>query len=284
MDPQQRLVLERGYEALHISKMGRAMLLDSLTGIFVGISFTAFEEALNASPIGATVYAATGSSHAVASGRLAYVLGTHGPCLTIDTACSSSLVGSHSSIRALQRHECPAALSSGVNMLLDARVMLGNSIAGFTSATGASHTFDIRADGYARGEAIDTTVCRRAVSTLTSVRMVGSAIRQDGRSASLTAPNGSAQRRLFTAALEATGEAPSAMLRIDQSGETFHGELTRAVGAIALDGVTTEIAGEVREHGAGSASPQHLPRHHHRAVDVDGHHTPPVLKRVVEQT
>ena len=32
--------------------------------------------------------------------------------------------------------------------------MLGNAIAGFTSVRGRSHTFDRRADGYARGEAI----------------------------------------------------------------------------------------------------------------------------------
>ena len=64
--------------------------------------------------------------------------------------------------------------------------MLGNAIAGFTSIRGRSHTFDVRADGYARGEAIDALVCRRAGEVVASVE--GSAVRQDGRSASLTAP------------------------------------------------------------------------------------------------
>ena len=84
-------------------------------------------------------------------------------------------------------------------MLLDAGTMRGNAIAGFTSITGRSHTFDNRADGYARSEAIYTVVCRRAESA--PVRLLGSAIRQDGRSASLTAPNGQAQQGVLSASL-----------------------------------------------------------------------------------
>ena len=72
-DPQQRLLLERGYAAMHAAEMDRAALQKSLTGVFVGISFMAFEEALHTSPLGGSVYAATGIALSVASGRL-YVL------------------------------------------------------------------------------------------------------------------------------------------------------------------------------------------------------------------
>ena len=64
-------------------------LLAKQAGVFVGISMLDFDAVLHTSPLGTTVYAATGSSHAIASGRLAYALGTHGPCLSIDTACSA---------------------------------------------------------------------------------------------------------------------------------------------------------------------------------------------------
>ena len=71
--------------------------------------------------------------------------------------------------------------------------------AGMTSARGRSHTFDSRADGYARGEACGGVVIERRSNT-TVLGLLGSAVRQDGRSASLTAPNGSAQRGLLLAA------------------------------------------------------------------------------------
>ena len=82
--------------------------------------------------------------------------------------------------------------------------MRGNAVAGFTSVKGRSHTFDVRADGYARGEAIDVVACRlgtgnEAVASFAS--MAGSTIRQDGRSASLTAPNGQAQQGVLGASL-----------------------------------------------------------------------------------
>ena len=71
MDPCQRLVLERGYEALHDAALYRAALGGSLTGVFLGFSGTEFAQVLAASPAGGSVYAATGSTSSVASGRAA---------------------------------------------------------------------------------------------------------------------------------------------------------------------------------------------------------------------
>jgi acyl carrier protein len=89
MDPQQRLLLEHGYAALHGAGLRRDVLMGSLTGVFLGISANDFAEALGAST---SVYAATGVSLAIASGRLSYVLGLHGPAVASDTACSATLV------------------------------------------------------------------------------------------------------------------------------------------------------------------------------------------------
>ena len=48
--------------------------------------------------------------------------------------------------------------------------------------------------------------------------MVGSAVRQDGRSASLTAPNGQAQRALLRVALADAGVGPAEMVRVEVHG------------------------------------------------------------------
>eukprot|EP00966_Prymnesium_polylepis_P327852 7383684-Prymnesium_polylepis.1 len=78
-------------------------------------------------------------------------------------------------------------------------VGLSFAVAGMTSARGRSHTFDERADGYARGEACGAVVLGGGGVADTLV-VLGSAVRQDGRSASLTAPNGQAQQGLLAAA------------------------------------------------------------------------------------
>ena len=107
MDPQQRLLLEHGYAALHDTLLDRAALLSSLTGVFLGIAAAEFAQLLSASAAGSSVYAATGSTHSIACGRLSYVLGLHGPCVAYDTACSAALTASHAGLRALQLAECP---------------------------------------------------------------------------------------------------------------------------------------------------------------------------------
>eukprot|EP00964_Phaeocystis_antarctica_P095599 scaffold62037_cov51-Phaeocystis_antarctica.AAC.1 len=72
----------------------------SATGVFLGICSNDFAEVLRASPAGRSVYAATGSSHSIAAGRLSFVLGLQGPCVSFDTACSSALAAGHAAWRA----------------------------------------------------------------------------------------------------------------------------------------------------------------------------------------
>tara|TARA_B110000046_G_C13023685_1_gene412596 strand:- start:3048 stop:6788 length:3741 start_codon:yes stop_codon:yes gene_type:complete len=220
MDPQQRMLLERGYAALHAAGLPKARLMGSVTAVNVGQWASEFSDVLKRTDLIRSVYAATGYACSVTCGRVSYVLGMQGPCASYDTACSASLVANHGSMRALQRLECEDALSAGVNMILDAGAMLGNSTAGFTSVKGRSHSFDSRADGYARGEAIDALTCSKSnVSEASSApEMVGSAIRQDGRSASLTAPNGRAQQGVLNASITDAQLAPEDVALLEAHG------------------------------------------------------------------
>eukprot|EP00966_Prymnesium_polylepis_P115802 2676907-Prymnesium_polylepis.1 len=173
------------------------MLNGSLGGVFLGIAANEFGQLLASSPAGASVYSATGSSHSVASGRLSYVLGLHGPCVSYDTACSAALVASHAAFRALQRDECVMGLAVGVNLMLSPVTGASFALAGMTSPNGRSHTFDARANGYARGEACGGVALLCETVKVTAAMLHGSAVRQDGRSASLTAPSGQAQQSLL---------------------------------------------------------------------------------------
>ena len=75
-------------------------------------------------------------------------------------------------------------------------VSVAFSAAGMLSGSGRCHTFDRRADGYCRGEGCAAFLLSRGDSE--KVAISGTAVQQDGPSASPTAPNGSSQRRLIT--------------------------------------------------------------------------------------
>ena len=97
-------------------------------------------------------------------------------------------------LRVLQLAECHVGLAVGVALVLTPGVSTSFAIAGRTSARGRSHTFDTRADGYARGEACGGAALASVGAV--SMSLCGSAVRQDGRSASLPAPNGQAPQGL----------------------------------------------------------------------------------------
>ena len=85
-----------------------------------------------------------GDSVNVASGRLSFVLGLHGPCKTIDTACSSGLSAAHSAADAVRSSESVHAVAAAVSLKLRPQGTL--FLAGGTvSPDGRCKTFDISA-------------------------------------------------------------------------------------------------------------------------------------------
>lgn len=200
LDPQQRLLLDLGGET-----STAADPLPRDTGVALGAVFNDFVDACGAET---GVYALTGSALAAASGRLSFAFGWHGPCLTVETACSSALVACHVAATHLRGAECAHHLAAGVNLMLTPRTMAFVAAAGALSTTGRSRVYDVRADGYARSEGA-------VIAVLAAVDAAGHAchhphlaatvVRQDGRSASLTAPNGSAQALLLHAVLAHAG-------------------------------------------------------------------------------
>ena len=130
------------------------------------------------------------------------MLGLTGPCVSYDTACSAALSAAHGGQRALLGGECVTSVVSGVMVITAARIGSRFAKAGMTSPNGRCHTWDARADGYVRGEACGTVVLRSSLDGIRgTTHFVGTAVRQDGRSASLTAPSGVSQRELLVAAL-----------------------------------------------------------------------------------
>ena len=157
----------------------------------------------------------TGTGHCFVSGRLSYVLNLHGACESIDVACSAALVACHDAHLAVRTGDCSTALLAGVNMIFLPSTLDGYAAAGLTSPTGVPYVFDRRASGFVRGEGCGTSAVQRAERGAQKALpfVIGSAVRQDGRSASLTAPNGRAQQLLLSGVIIASAGIQPTELR-----------------------------------------------------------------------
>ncbi len=225
MDPQQRLLLEVTWEALENAGQAPDKLSGSRTGVFVGICTSDYSDlqlrSLDVTKLDA--YHASGIAHSIASGRLSYVLGLQGPCVTLDTACSSSLVAVHLASQSLRGRECNLALVGGVNVILSPDAFIALSKASMLAPDGRCKTFDASADGYARGEGCGVVVLKRLSDALAEGDRVlalvrGSAINQDGPSSGLTAPNGPSQASVIRDALASGGIRPAEVSYVETHG------------------------------------------------------------------
>src|ERR1700759_4862515 len=214
IDPQHRLLLETAWQAVEHSGTAPSALANTKTGVFVGLGTHDYlgliSEQLSYAEIEA--YVAIGTSSAAGAGRISYGLGLHGPAVSVDTACSSSLVAVHQACQALRFGECDLALAGGVNVMLSAKTAMTFSHAHMLAPDGKCKTFDASADGYVRGEGCGVILVKRledAIRDGDRIRAVirGSAVNQDGASGGLTVPNGVAQQRVITEALECAGVA-----------------------------------------------------------------------------
>jgi acyl transferase domain-containing protein/SAM-dependent methyltransferase len=224
MDPQQRLLLEVGWEALENAAIAPAVLGGSRTGVFVGIAGSDFaQRVLDQDSERLDGYMASGASHAVAAGRLAYALDLSGPCMSIDTACSSSLVAISAACDSLRLGRSNLALAGGVSLILSPETTIILAKAGMLSPSFRCRSFDAAADGFVRGEGCGVVVLKRLTDAERDgdrIRAVirGTAVNQDGRSSGLTAPNGPAQQSLLRDALSDADVRPGQVQYIEAHG------------------------------------------------------------------
>eukprot|EP00883_Tetradesmus_obliquus_P011533 jgi/Sobl393_1/4315/SZX67650.1 len=265
IDPQQRLLMDLYYEAAAPSAAAAAaaaavgqasstLAARQAVGVYVGISAVDYNKLASRLQLSLTAYSATGSlSLSVAAGRLSYSFGLKGPSLAIDTACSSSLVAAHAALSGLRLGHCAAAAVGGVNLQLIPDTPASFQKAGMLSPEGRCKTLDASADGYVRAEAAGIILLQQldlqqpAAAPLAI--LAASSVNQDGRSSSLTAPNGPAQQELLRAALVDAGLAPDGL-----SCLSMHGTGTSLGDPIEVGAFTEVFSAQAAAAAAGSAA------------------------------
>lgn len=208
IDPQHRLLLETSWEAMEHAGLSLETIADSLTGVFVGLTFGDYH--LLSADAHATEgpYGFTGTSFSMGSGRIAYALGVHGPAITVDTACSSGLTAVHLACRSLHEGESDLALAGGAHVALDPRKAAAGSAQGMLSPTGRCHAFDVAADGFVSSEGCVVVLLKRLPDALRDGDRIlavigGTAANQDGHSLNIATPSVTAQTAVYRAALAA---------------------------------------------------------------------------------
>jgi polyketide synthase 5 len=210
MDPQQRLLLEVSWEAVEHAGLAPASLAGSLTGVFVGLAHNDYAVITAGAGALAHAYGFTGSAFSMASGRIAYTLGLHGPAITVDAACSSGLLTVHMACRSLHEGESDFALAGGCMVMLEPMVSSSASAQGMLSPTGRCHAFDVAADGFVRSEGCAVVLLKRLPDALRDGDRIlavlrGTAANQDGRTKTISTPSLAAQVAVYRKALASGG-------------------------------------------------------------------------------
>ncbi|RDL42230.1 Acyl transferase hydrolase [Venustampulla echinocandica] len=211
MDPQQRQLLEVVYEGFENAGLTLEQMHGSLFGCFVGSYAVDYQDMQFRDPEDRATGITVGAGRAILSNRISHFFNLKGASMTIDTACSGSLVSVDVACRYLQTRQINGAVVAGANLYLspDQNQDMG-AMRVTSSATGKCHTFDAKADGYCKAEAVNVVILKRLDDALRDgdpIRAIirGTSTNSDGWTPGIASPAAEAQAIAIRAAYEAAG-------------------------------------------------------------------------------
>src|SRR5258708_4665993 len=191
MDPQLRLLLATGYEAIRCAGFVPEELRGAAAGVYVGACASEADTLFSRRPDGITGYENTGCARSMFANRVSFFFDFRGPSLNVDTACSSALV-------------------AGANLILNPSSSVGFARLKMLSPDGTGRAFDAEANGYVRAEGIVALFLARAERARRVIASVlGSGVNNDGYTQEgITFPSGAAQSRLLQSVYARAGVEP----------------------------------------------------------------------------
>ncbi|KAE8154183.1 polyketide synthase [Aspergillus avenaceus] len=199
LDPQQRMLLEIVWECMENG--GQTQWCGKDIGCYVGVYGEDWLDLQSRDPQGNDRYRVIAAGDFAIANRVSYEFDLGGPSITFRTGCSSSLVGLHEACQALYSGECSSAVVAGTNLIITPTMTTSMSDNMVISPSGICRTFDAKADGYGRGEAVNAIFIKPLDAALKDgdpVRAVirSTAVNCDGKTPGITTPGSLAQERL----------------------------------------------------------------------------------------
>lgn len=173
--------------------------------------------------------------------------------MTLQTGCSSSMVGLHEACQAIYSGECSSAVVAGTNLIFAPTMTTTMSENMVLSPSGMCKTFDEKADGYGRGEAINAIFIKPLDEAIRNNDPIRAVIRAtstncDGKTPSITTPGSLSQERLIRKAYKKAhidNISQTAFFECHGTGTTI-GDTAEASVVAKLFGTDGTIMGSVR--------------------------------------
>ncbi|OAG03244.1 uncharacterized protein CC84DRAFT_1251427 [Paraphaeosphaeria sporulosa] len=201
MDPMQRLLLETAYHGFENAGIPMHDLVGSNTSVYTGCFTTDYLIQLTKDPLAIPTYAATGTGASILANRISWFFDLKGPSVNMDSACSSSGMALDLACENLRNGSTRMSLVGGCNLTFSAEYFTMLTNLNMLSKDGQSHSFDSRANGYARGEGFGTVVLKRMSDAIADGDTIRAVIRStgcnhDGKTPGITQPSSEAQEQL----------------------------------------------------------------------------------------
>ncbi|KAK8060374.1 polyketide synthase [Apiospora saccharicola] len=211
------------YESMESAGIPMERAAASNTSVYAGIMFRDYHDSTSRDPETMPRYFMTGNAATMASNRVSHSFDLRGPSMTVDTGCSTTLTTLHLAAQGTRAGECDMSIVTGASLMLNPDVFLTMSNLGFLSPDGSSYAFDHRANGYGRGEGVASLILKPLEDALRDrdpIRAVirETALNQDGRTATITAPSDEAQARLIRACYQKAGLDPGVTTYVEAHG------------------------------------------------------------------
>ena len=254
MDPQQRILLELGWEALENAGHVPGSF-DGRIGVFAGkYNDTYWSENVVTRPelveaMGA-FQAMVGNEKDYVATRIAHKLDLTGPALSIHTACSTSLVTIVQAVRSLRAGECDLAIAGGVSITVPVRSGYLYQEGGMLSNDGHTRSFDAQAQGTVFSDGAGFVVLRRLDDALRDGDQIyaivrGVALNNDGAAkASFTAPSIDGQAMVVAMAQADAGVDARAISYVEA-----HGTATPLGDPIEVEALTRAFRAHTNDTG-----------------------------------
>lgn len=190
-DPQQRLLLEVVKECFE--NAGETNYRGKNIGCYVGTFGEDWLQSQSKEDQHSGGYIMSGQVDLMLVNRVSYENDLRGHSMVIKAGCSASLIA---------LHDCAGAVVAGTNLILGPTTTAAMTSEGILSPEGSCKTFDSKADGFARGEAIAAIYLQlldQAVQEHLPIRAVitNTGVNCDGRSQSILQPSVDAQIALM---------------------------------------------------------------------------------------
>ena len=221
MDPQQRQLLQIAYQAVEQSGYFHKPRPETNVGCYVGVCACDYEN--NIACHAANAFTATGNLKGFIAGKVSHHFGWTGPGLVIDTACSSSAVAVHQACKAILSGECDAALAGGTHVNSTPLWFQNLAGASFLSLTGQCKPFDVKADGYCRGEGCGAVYLKKLSTAIADGDQIqgiiaGTGVQQNENCTPIFVPNTPSLSDLFRQVTKKAQLKPSQISVVEAHG------------------------------------------------------------------